>query len=118
MFAYHEKKPNVLYHRIWAITAFLLNNPLYCLWGTGVVNWVVGNRQHLCGTSLRGTSLHGTSLRGTPLRGPSLHGTSLLGSSLRGTSLRTYSLEQPLMVINVITNLVITNLHNLQLQAL
>ena len=28
MFAYHEKKPNVLYHRIWAIIAFLLNNPL------------------------------------------------------------------------------------------
>ena len=28
MFAYHEKKPNVLYHRIWAVIAFLLNNPL------------------------------------------------------------------------------------------
>ena len=47
MFASYEKKPNVLYHRIWAITAFLLNNPLYILWGTGVVNWVVENRQHL-----------------------------------------------------------------------
>ena len=31
MFAYHEKKPNVLYHRIWAIIAFLLNNPLFGL---------------------------------------------------------------------------------------
>ena len=91
MFAYYEKKPYVLYHRIWAITAFLLNNPLYCLQGTGVVNWVVGNRQHL-----RGTSLHGTSLRGISLHITSLRGTSLLGSSLHGTSLRTYSLEQPL----------------------
>ena len=93
MFAYHEKKPNVLYHRIWAITAFLLNNPLYCLWGTGVVNWVVGNRQHLRGTSLRGTSLRSTSLRGTPLHGPILYGTSLLTSSLRGTFLRLYILQ-------------------------
>ena len=83
MFAYHEKKPNVLYHRIWAITAFLLNNLLYCLQGTGVVNWVVGNSHHLRGTSLRGTSL----------RGPSLRGTSLLGSSLCGTSLCIYILE-------------------------
>merc|ERR1712240_81255 len=36
MFAYYEKKPNVLYHGIWAVIASLLNNPL-----TGCQNQVI-----------------------------------------------------------------------------
>ena len=47
MCSYHEKKPNVLYHGIWALLAFLLNNSLCSLQETVVGNLAIGNSSFL-----------------------------------------------------------------------
>ena len=46
---FHEKKPNVMYHGIWALLAFLLNNALCSLQETVVWNLATGNRSFLKG---------------------------------------------------------------------